>query len=800
MSRSHILATTAIAVALMSTAGVTSAEAADAPTAPSAPTGVSEVIVTARGRAETLIQAPLSVQAFSATKLADDKITNLSTLQFEAGFTFNSQGASFLGGGREFPTLVFRGMTSNYGSGFADSGALFIDGIYISGGAASVTLADASRVEVLKGPQNVYFGKNTFGGAVNIITSNPSEDYHGKVSAGYSDKGSYDDTASVEGAIIPGLLTGRVTGELLHQGAQYKAADGGDLGEQDTKGVTVVLYATPTPDIWLRTRFHYSHDSDSGAADGYISGATYGTACPGMTNPYLCNGIPSLGSINPASVLSGTAIPQALLADLVNNNFYGAPGVLLNKVPHAYEAGLERDNLQGSIQGAVKLPYDTTFQFSAGYNQAESLDISSSDHTPNNVFTTAQPIVSRDFEADGRFLTSSAQRLRVVVGANYFRSIYQLAYDGYFFGAFANSNPVNEKDEAIAAYGSAEFDITSYLTLTGELRYQHDTITDGALEGLPTSLTTSVSKSYNHALPRVTLKYHPTPETNVYLSYSEGVQPPQLQTSYITADAFEKAALAEVGGGGAYTADPKIRVWEIGLKQSFFQNRVYVNVDYYNQFWDDALVETFLFNNPANGCSTLPTYGVSAACPYPGGGAGAFSVSQNHIQGIEFEGSVQINPKWNVHTGFSWTDAIRKNYYDNSWGSAFTSGSVPSQNGKRIDLVPEFQLSADSTYKDHLVGPYDWYLHGVLTYTGPQYVESTDIAKINGYVRVNLSAGITRGNVAFEAFVSNLFNDKSWDYAVRFPDPAFFFSEAHQGVLAGAPNPRDFGFKITAKF
>jgi iron complex outermembrane receptor protein len=804
MQRRQLLGGTAMVAAsslfIMSSAmAQTAPTAAPATSTPSA-TALPEVLVTARARTEKLLDVPLSVQNFSADQLAEDKITSLDTLQYEAGFTFNSQGASFFGGGREFPTLVFRGMTSNYGAGLADSGALFVDGIFISGGAASVTLADASQVEVLKGPQNVYFGKNTFGGAVNLITSNPSEAYHASATVGYSDKGSYDDVASVEGAIIPGLLTGRVTGELLHQGAQYKAADGGPLGEEDTKGITAVLYATPNPDIWLKTRVHYSEDNDSEAADGFISGATYGTTCPGMVNPYLCNGIPSPSQVKLGSVLSGTTIPQALLTDIASNSFYGAPGLLLNKVPNEDKAGLVRDNLQGSLQGGAKLPFGATFQFSAGYNQQQSLDISSSDHTPENVFTTALPLISRDFEADARILTDANQPLRFVAGINYFRSIYQLVYDGDFFGVFANSDPVNERDETEAAYGSAEYDITSYLTLTGEIRYQRDTILDEALEGQPTTLITPVEKSYNHALPRVILKYHPDATTNVYLSYSEGVQPPQLQTSYITADSFEKAALSAVGGGGDYTSDPKIRVWEIGLKKSLFKNRVFFSVDYYNQWWDNALVETFLFNNPANGCSTLPTEGVSTTCPYPGGGAGAFSTSENHIQGVEFDGTARITPKWTAHAEFNYTDAIRKSYYDDSWGSAFTSGVVPSQDGKVIDLVPAYQASLDTTYKDHLVGPYDWYTHGVLNYTGDQYVEATDIAKIPGYFRLNWTAGITRGNLVFEAFVSNLLDDKHWAYAVRFPDPTFFFSEAHQGVIAAPENPRDFGFKVSAKF
>jgi iron complex outermembrane receptor protein len=795
----QLLGTSALCVA----SGVLAAPIASADTASTSAqtaTAVPEVVVTARAREENIVQVPVSVRAFSATTLVANNITDLATLQTAGGYTFNSQGASFFGGGREFPTLVFRGMSSNYGGGYADSGALFVDGIYISGGAASVTLADASQVEVLKGPQNVYFGKNTFGGAVNLITSNPSEDFHAKATVGYSDKGSYDDVASVEGAIIPGLLTARITGELLHQGPQYRAADGGPLGEEDTKGVTLVVYATPTPDIWIRDRFHYSHDNDSGAADGFISGAVYGTACPGMVNPYLCNGIPSLGALNPAKVLSGTIIPQALLSDIAADNFYGAPGLLLDKVPHLDHAGLARNNIQESIQFGAKLPWNATFEFSAGYNEADSLDISSSDHTPNNVFTTALPTIARDFEADARFLSDSTARLRLVGGVNYFESTYQLTYDGDFFGVFANSGPTNEHDRTAAVYGSIEYDILSDLTLTGELRYQTDKITDSALDGQPVDLVTPVSATYDHALPRIILKYHPTPNTNVYLSYSEGVQPPQLQTSFIEGNAFTKAAITAAGGGGNYTTDPTISVWEVGVKQSLFAGRVYISLDYYNQDWNKALVETFAFNNPANGCSTLPTVGVSAACPYPGSGVGIFSPSTNHIQGIEFEGNASITDQWTAHAAFNWTDARRSNYYDDSWGAAFTSGAVPPQNGKRIDLVPEFQWSADTTYKDHLIADYDWYAHAVVNYTGQQYVEAPNIAKINDYFRVNLSAGITKGNLSFEAYVTNLFNDKNWDYAVRFPDPTFFFSEAHQGVIAGAPNPRDFGFKVSAKF
>jgi iron complex outermembrane receptor protein len=762
-----------------------------------APSGVEEVVVTARARTETLLAVPVSAQAFTAANLAAANINDLTGLQTEAGFTFNSQAAGYSGGGRQIPVLLFRGLQSQSGL-FSSSGAVFVDGIAISGGLASVTLADASQVEVLKGPQNVYFGKNTFGGAVNLITSNPSEDYHGKFSVGYSDKGSYDDVASVEGAIIPGLLTGRITGELYHQGAQYKAADGGALGEQDTKGVTVVLYATPTADVWVKSRFHYSHDDDSTSQDAFVDGTLYGTPCPGLVNPYFCNGVPSFGSLNPSKVFASTVLPSAVFTGLANGT-YSEP--LLNEVPSLKHAGLARDTIQASVQGGVKLPYDASFQWNAGYNGQSSLDVVDADHTPSPFFVTIQPIVSRDFEADGRLLSSSSQRLRGVIGVNYFQSDLQLTQGGYFFGLYPGSELTNQTDKTYAFYGSLEYDILSNLTATGEVRYQSEQVN-------AVYASTLISQTYDHALPRIILSYKPEKETNIYVSYSEGVQPPQLQSSYVQAEAltaasgktYLEAALAAHGASSPITQDPKLRVWELGWKQSLFNNRIYFSVDYYNQFWDNALVNTFLFD-PV-GCPVGMNYPAnkSAACPLGSSGSSLTLPANVHIQGIEFDGTARVTSKFTAHGAFNWTDSIRKTYDDASWGPAFTTGVVPPQNGKRTDLVPEYQATVDGTYRDHLMGPYDWYAHGVVNYTGPLYVEANDIGYIHGYARVNLSAGITRGNLTFEAYVTNAFDDKNWDMAVRFPSSYHIFNEAYEGVIASAPNPRDFGFKISDKF
>jgi iron complex outermembrane receptor protein len=508
-----------------------------------------------------------------------------------------------------------------------------------------------------------------------------------------------------------------------------------------------------------------------------------------------------LSSLSAQKILSGTVMPAALLTAVATDNFGGSKQTWLNKVPGIDHSGLARDNMQGSLQAGAKLPYDATFQFSAGFNSASALDLTAADHTPTPFFITNTATISRDFEADARILTSSTQHLRGVLGANYFQSDNQLSQGGYYGGFISSSfaTPLNTTDKTEAVYGSLEYDILSNLTATGELRYQSDTVSN-VVNGV------LVSQTYNHALPRVILKYEPQKSTNVYISYSEGVQPPQLQNGYIAGSSganYLKNALASYGVNSPLTGDPKVRVWEAGWKQSLFDNRVTFSADYYNEFWDNALVNTFLFDPPACKVTLVYAANTNPACPLGSSGQSITGVSNNHIQGIEFDGTARITSKFTAHAAFNWTDAIRTSYNDSSWGAAFTSGSVPTQNGKRVDLVPEYQAAVDGTYKDHLVAAYDWYAHGVVTYTGPQYVEANDIAQINGYFRVNLSAGVTRGNLTFEAFVTNVLDDKNWDMAVRFPgDPAggHAFDESYVGAIVTAPNPRDFGFKVSDKF
>lgn len=151
---------------------------------------LEEIVVTARRREESLQDTPVSITAFSGEALERQHIDRLSgigsstpNMMFDTGSTFsgaNSSASVFIRGiGQVDFTL-----TTEPGVG------IYLDGVYISQTIGSVLdLVDIEHVEVLRGPQGTLFGRNTIGGAINVISRKPDDTLHGDVQV---TGGSYD--------------------------------------------------------------------------------------------------------------------------------------------------------------------------------------------------------------------------------------------------------------------------------------------------------------------------------------------------------------------------------------------------------------------------------------------------------------------------------------------------------------------------------------------------------------------------------------------------------------------------------
>jgi outer membrane receptor protein involved in Fe transport len=147
---------------------------------------LEEIIVTAQKREESLQDVPISVNAVSGEKLAEAGIVRLDDLR---AYVPNLQ-VTETGIANNF---YIRGIGSGLNQGFEQSVSIFADGIYRGRGHQSrMAFLDLERVEVLRGPQPILFGKNAIAGAVNLISAKPTQEFEGGFRVAHETE--YDET------------------------------------------------------------------------------------------------------------------------------------------------------------------------------------------------------------------------------------------------------------------------------------------------------------------------------------------------------------------------------------------------------------------------------------------------------------------------------------------------------------------------------------------------------------------------------------------------------------------------------
>jgi iron complex outermembrane receptor protein len=785
------------------------ADAADATDAASAG-GLTEIVVTARKRAENLMDVPISVQSFSATELSQANIFDLQSLKDAAGFTFQ-QTASTGAGGRSEGSIIFRGLQSTYGDVRENSGSLFIDGIFVSGGQASVNTANIDHVEVLKGPQNTYFGRNTFGGAINFITKAPADDFGVSLTASGTDRGSADDVLTLEGPLMKGLLDGRVSVINHVKAKEYTASDGGPLGAEQTRGIEASLAFTPDYGLKVRLNGHYQQDDDSSAAIGYLPGeAPYGNTCVGHTfngqnaagaavpvtlsQEYFCGKIPTLNQLATSGIQvvdANTALPPAYIPIGVDNSLGNA---FQNKVPGLDHTGMRRDMLRVSLLADYALPSNWTAAFNIGYNSSLTNTIWDVDRSSTFNFLSSEPTVSEDLTVDARVASDQHLPLRGLVGASYFTDLLQYEQDSLYgptvFGpplTFLNgssslSGYANERSYVPAVYASLDYDILSNLTATGEVRYQSDKNTDQPSATPIAGQAFKVSETNRTALPRFILRYKPLPGSMVYVSYSEGVQPTLLNAGYLSLTPAQKAYVANYGAG-AYTQQPKLESIEFGFKQSLLENRVEIAADFFHGLWTNQQTTTAVFGGPLPPTGTFLNLSNTAT-----------------VKGFELAIKGLITEKWTASLNINYVHAIWDSYNNATLGG-FTVGGIDHFAGNELSRVPSWTGTFSTEYTDHLTSEWDWYARTDVNYTGSMWDSDINIVKTDAYARVNALLGIRKDRYSVELFAKNLFNDSHWDFAERVPNlitPNSGFT--NEGLLVQAPDKQEIGARVKVKF
>lgn len=169
-----------IAASALAPASGASAQATESPEAAGQ---LEEVTVTARRQEESLQDTPVSVTAISGEVLDKLKIKDVSQIdEFTPNLTISPQPAS--------PTaaaITLRGIGQTEPASTAEQAVgLYLDGVYIARTAGAVfDLVDLERIEVLRGPQGTLFGRNTTGGAVQLVSARPADEFGVEEKLGY---------------------------------------------------------------------------------------------------------------------------------------------------------------------------------------------------------------------------------------------------------------------------------------------------------------------------------------------------------------------------------------------------------------------------------------------------------------------------------------------------------------------------------------------------------------------------------------------------------------------------------------
>ena len=165
---------------------------------------LEEVIVTATIRAESLQDVPVSVNAVSGDKMMEAGIGKVEDLQaYVPNLTMSETGIG--------TNIYIRGIGSGIKPGFEQSVGMYFDGV--SYGRAQLSRApflDLARVEVLRGPQNILFGKNSIAGALSLISARPGQEFEGMVSGTYE----AETNEQILDLVLSGALTDTVGARL----------------------------------------------------------------------------------------------------------------------------------------------------------------------------------------------------------------------------------------------------------------------------------------------------------------------------------------------------------------------------------------------------------------------------------------------------------------------------------------------------------------------------------------------------------------------------------------------------------
>ncbi|MDR3449758.1 MAG: TonB-dependent receptor [Alphaproteobacteria bacterium] len=604
-------------------------EAAPAKPAGTDQVGLADIVVTAQRRSENLQNVPVAVSALDTTALKKvgfehpgDISAVIPSVQVQEIY------------GKFQPIFAIRGVSqSSYSANQTSPVGVYADEAYIGETFLhGANFFDIERVEVLKGPQGTLYGKNTTGGAINLISKTPKMDGdpHMNLTVGYGNYKAVNVEGGAEATVVPGKIAVRIAGYYNDdEGYQRNITLNTRMALTHTYGFRATALIKPTNNLTAILRYTHSNTNqipNMNRAIGALAG-------PG-------------GSLVD---LGGYARP----ATLGYNDFESNSGAQYLKISYDLV----------TLSTTLNLPRFDIVSVSS-YHTSDKALYADIDGGLSGVSDQGYYNKTKAFSQDLRLVSTGNSRLKFIGGIYYGYErnaqdntywlyhtplnglVNALApslgsatanYIGGFYGQFGQFDARQTlTHKSYAAYTEVRWQVTPRFGATGGIRYTHDNDgqpyynisrfsgPNGTALGsyIPGNITAGLASPTNAAFDsgltqyingpytsasapylsvvnkrvtgKFTLDFKPTDRTMVYASYSRGYRSGNFSAGL--------TYLFLQPNQGAYARPESVNAYEIGAKTEFFDRRLRFNAavfqyDYTNQQFEDVQgISTVLLN------------------------------------------------------------------------------------------------------------------------------------------------------------------------------------------------------------
>ena len=516
--------------------------------------GEGVIVVTARRREENLIDVPIAVTAYSGEALAQSGAIDITDIgqttpntTLEASRGTNSTLTAFIRGvGQQDPV-----------SGFEQGVGIYLDDVYLNRPqAAVVDIYDVERIEVLRGPQGTLYGRNTVGGAVKYVTRMLPEVPELNIRATYGTYNQLDGVISGSVPVGDGVRIGAAVAKLTRDGFGKNLTTGLDNYDKNVFATRGTLefggYGQP---VLVRISGDYTQDK-SNPRGGH------------RFFPGLVSGAPVLDDVY--DTRGGLNDPEQDIE---------AYGVAMN----------------------IKVDFSDTIAF-------RSISAWRQDYTATPIDFDALPAVDVDVPGiyDNEQLSQEFQLLydsgpiSALLGFYYLDAKADTLFDVRLFTTAAGFTAFTEADvdtETYAVFADATIDFTDQLSLSLGGRYTWDTRTANILRqnylgggspvfggaGVPfggPSTDFEGQREFKKFTPRASVSFKPTPDHNLYASFSQGFKGGGFDPRGVGINA------PDLDGNGVRSDDEiaqflsfapeKVDSYEVGYKGSLMDGALYV--------------------------------------------------------------------------------------------------------------------------------------------------------------------------------------------------------------------------------